>query len=281
MDSLEKWVNEAQPDRVDFRQAVHLILHAIRIDDDLRSNMVMKGGMLLGIQHGNSRHTEDIDFSTERESVELDEFKELLNDSLVIAADELPYTLACLVQSANLQPRKGGKFPSFKITVGYANTLNKGALKRLREGHSPSVIKIDYSLNEKSYNTEKIIVSEGEEHLVAYSVIDILAEKLRSLIQQVIRKRNRRQDVYDIWHLLGQYNFSDSDLDEILSSFKKKSLDRVPNEYIEKNVFQRGEIIKASQSDYAVLVEEIEGELPPFEEAYERMRLFFESLPWN
>jgi predicted nucleotidyltransferase component of viral defense system len=36
----------------------------------------------------------------------------------------------------------------------------------------------------------------------SYTLHNVLAEKMRSLLQQPIRRRNRRQDVYDIWLLL-------------------------------------------------------------------------------
>lgn len=280
MDNLDKWVEEAQPERLLFRQTIHTILYAITIDDYLRSNMIMKGGMLLGIQHGNSRHTEDIDFSTEKKDIALDKFIEHLNDALVVASDELPYPLACIVQSANMQPKRGGKFPSFQLTIGYSSTLNVNAYKRLRNKQSSTVVKIDYSLNEKSYDTEDITISENGECLVAYSVIDILAEKYRSIIQQIVRKRSRRQDVYDIWHLLENYTFSTSDLSKILENFEKKSSERVPAEYITKDALQRKEIISASEYDYSLLIDEVEGDFPEFKDAYRKVRVFFESLPW-
>lgn len=281
MDNITKWVNEAQPERLLFRQAVHTILHAITIDDYLRSNMIMKGGMLLGIQHGNSRFTEDIDFSTAQKDIQLDEFREQLNNALIVSADDLPYTLACEVQSGKLQPRKGGKFQSFQLTIGYANTQEPSSLRRLRRQASSDVIKIDYSLNEASYSTEEISISEDGECLVAYSIVDILAEKLRSIIQQVVRNRHRRQDIYDIWHLLNKYDLEKADLVEILGSFIKKSKHRIDAKYIDKNALQNKEIIEASRHDYNLLIDEVEGDLPDFEDAYREVRVFYENLPWE
>lgn len=281
MDNIEDWVDAAQPERVLFRQAVHTILHAITIDDFLRANMIMKGGMLLGIRHGSSRFTTDIDFSTIKRELSLDNFTRKLNEALTLSADELPYTLECAIQSSVLQPSQTATYPSFKLKIGYADTTNKGSLKRLRNGESPHIVKIDYSLNEESYDTEEINISEDEECIIAYSIIDLLAEKLRSIIQQVVRHRNRRQDIYDVWHLLSKYSFTPDDLASILDSFKKKSLGRIDDEYINKDALAREDIIQASRHEYNLLADEVEGDLPDFDEAYSKVRLFFESLPWT
>lgn len=39
------------------RQAVHIILKSISIEESLNEMMVMKGGTLLGVKHGSDRYT--------------------------------------------------------------------------------------------------------------------------------------------------------------------------------------------------------------------------------
>jgi predicted nucleotidyltransferase component of viral defense system len=278
---IEKWVDEAASDWVAFRQAVHIILHAITIDDYLYLNMIMKGGMLLGIEHDSSRFTTDIDFSTAQTIQEISEpdFLKHLNDALIVATSELPYTLECSVQSCKLQPRKEARFPSLKLKVGYANSQDARAMKRLRGRNSPTVVKIDYSLNEKSYETEERYISEDDGFIKIYALIDIMAEKFRSIIQQIIRHRARRQDVYDLWYLIEKYDFTDEEREKILNSFKQKCQERVPDEYVQQDTLGREEIIKASAHEYADLRDEVE-ELPEFEETYSKVREFYENLPW-
>lgn len=41
------------------------------------------------------------------------------------------------------------------------------------------------------------------------------------------------------------------------------------------------EIKNRSSAEYATLANEIEGELPPFEEVYAAVRDYYESLPWK
>ena len=48
----------------------------------------------------------------------------------------------------------------------------------------------------------ELLELEGVATIHSYSLHNVLAEKMRSLLQQPIRKRKRRQDVYDIWLLL-------------------------------------------------------------------------------
>ncbi|MEJ2622018.1 MAG: nucleotidyl transferase AbiEii/AbiGii toxin family protein, partial [Candidatus Thiodiazotropha sp.] len=38
--------------------------------------------------------------------------------------------------------------------------------------------------------------------MTAYSLTDLIAEKLRSVLQQIKRERQRRQDIFDLFLLL-------------------------------------------------------------------------------
>ena len=280
--NIADWVKAAPVDRRLFRQAVHLILHGIGGDEYLRMNMVMKGGMLLGIRYQSSRFTEDIDFSVEHQLQEVnqDDFAKLLRDALVVAQDELPYQVSCRLQSLKVQPRSGGTFPSLKLKIAYSDQRDSGGMKRLSRGQSSQVVKIDYSFNEASYQIEELSL-DGEEMIQVYALVDILAEKLRSIIQQVVRNRNRRQDVYDIWHLLTTCPpLSTEEKQQVLDSFKRKSVARIDASYIHQDTLRRSDVKSASKVDYDTLKDEISGELPAFEIAYGRVVEFYESLPW-
>ena len=281
--NIDDWVRAATPDRTTFRQAVHLILHAIAGDNYLRLRMIMKGGMLLGIRYSSSRFTEDIDFSTHNTLPEIDqaEFEAHLREALVVAADELPYPVVCRLQTLKLQPRTGGTFPSFKLQLGYANTQDSNAVKRLERGAAPTTVKIDYSFNEASYELEALSL-DGEETIQAYGLTDLLAEKLRSIIQQVVRKRNRRQDVYDIWYLLDTCPpLTHREKQQVLDTFHKKAAGRLEPELLQQDILRRSDIMQASGKEYALLRDEVSQPLPPFEIAYEQVAGFYESLPWQ
>ena len=79
-------------------------------------------------------------------------------------------------------------------------------MQRLANKQSASTVDIDISFNEVITldDTECIELSEGR-NILCYSLAQIMGEKYRSLLQQPVRNRNRRQDVYDIHHLLTEY----------------------------------------------------------------------------
>ncbi len=278
---ITEWVKLADDGQREFREAVHTILAAIASDSQLRANMVIKGGILLAVRYHSHRYTKDIDFSTTQSLSEIDpdQIKEALNKSFIRIAEELGYELNCRVQSCRVQPanKPDASFPSVKITVGYAY---KGTKKhqRLLVNQSPTHISIDYSLNELMPNLERLDVGEGEQ-LRAYTLVDLIAEKLRSILQQKIRNRTRRQDIFDLMLLIEKY----PDLDEtekqgILKSFIEKSESRgiTPGRYSLDDTETR----ERSQKDYLTLADEIEGKLPDFDETYDAVNKFYKSLPW-
>ena len=64
---INNWIEESGGKYRLMRQAVHIILKSISIEESLNEMMVMKGGTLLGVKHGSDRYTKDIDFSTDKE----------------------------------------------------------------------------------------------------------------------------------------------------------------------------------------------------------------------
>lgn len=281
--SIEDWVDSGPADRSDFRKAVHIILQAISNSDYLKPKMVMKGGMLLGIRYKSSRYTEDIDFSTSHKlaDVNQEEFIQELNESLKIAEDILQYNVQCQVQSLKVQPKDAeATFPSFNLKIGYANKNNDNAIKRLKGGNSANTVKIDYSFNEMTYKTDDIKLEDDV--ITAYSLTDLIAEKIRSIIQQPYRKRNRRQDIYDLNFLLSSIEpLSSEELLHVLTVMYKKSKGRLPLADITSKTLDREDIKEMSKSDYHLLANEIAEELPDFEESYKVVQDFYESLPWD
>jgi predicted nucleotidyltransferase component of viral defense system len=284
--NINDWVADAPQDNSTFRKAVHIILTAISSSEYLKPKMIMKGGILLAIRYKSSRFTTDIDFSTAEKLADIDPktFENELNESLKITGTELTYRVVCKIQSIKIQPKKDSEnatFPSFNLTIGYASLDNHPILKRLNSGNCPHTIKIDYSLNEMTYNTDEIVL-EGSNSVSAYCFTDLIAEKIRSIIQQPYRNRNRRQDVYDLNHILTSAKaVDDEEKLLILKSLINKSKGRVPIEDIHCNTLDRSDIITMSKSDYHLLKDEVLGELPLFEDSYQTLVKFYKSLPWD
>ncbi|WP_145475996.1 nucleotidyl transferase AbiEii/AbiGii toxin family protein [Yersinia similis] len=283
--SIEDWVKEAPQDRLVFRQAVHIVLSAIANSEYLKPKMIMKGGMLLGIRYKSSRFTEDIDFSTKMKLSEIDkgEFESELSDALAISSDQLSYGVVCAIQSASIQPKKGiekATFPSFNLKIGYARKNSKSELSRLERRECPNTIKIDYSFNELSYDIDDIALTD-EEGVCVYGITDLIAEKIRSIIQQPYRNRTRRQDIYDLNYLLDKISLGDDELLTILHSLLGKSNGKIPDGDVNISTLDRDDIKERSKKDYLNLKDEVIGELPDFNSSYDRINDFYKSLPWG
>lgn len=280
---IKAWVERASTrGNGEFREAVHTILLAIASDEYLKVSMILKGGILLAIRYNSHRYTTDIDFSTERKlGDDITEVcvRESLDNSLAQMVEVLDYDLDCRVQSSKIQPKDPtATYPSIKMKIGYAY---KGTAKhkRLLVLQSPDTISIDYSLNEAMPNVEALEL-DIEDGIFAYSLTDLIAEKYRSLLQQVPRNRMRRQDVYDLNLLIEKFdNIDNIEKSKVLDSLISKSKARE----IEPDIssFNDPELKSRAQENYQTLEDEIEGELPDFDELFQRVYDFYKSLPWE
>jgi predicted nucleotidyltransferase component of viral defense system len=281
---INTWVEEASTkENREFRQATHTILSAIAFDESLKASMILKGGILLAIRYKSHRYTKDIDFSTERQlggEITESSVRKLLDRSLATMVEILNYDLDCRVQSSKLKPKNpNSTFPSINMKIGYAY---KGTPKhkRLAVLQSTDTISIDYSLNEATPNIETLKL-DFDEGIWAYSLTDLIAEKYRSLLQQVPRNRTRRQDVYDLNLLIRKL---DEEIDgieksKILNCLIRKSRARNIDPNI--NSFNDPELKSRAERHYQTLKDEIEGELPDFDEMFNRVSTFYQSLPWE
>jgi predicted nucleotidyltransferase component of viral defense system len=284
MDSYQQdithWVNNAESDQRELRQAVHTILAAIAQDPYLRDSMIMKGGILLAVRYESIRFTKDIDFSTSMTLSEVnpEDIQIRLNASLRLTVEALDYGLDCRVQSFKINPpkRPNASFPSIELKIGYAY---KGTSKhrRLIQNLSPSVISIDYSLNEVISGLDHVFVGT-DQRVNTYRFADLVAEKFRALLQQVERDRYRRQDVYDLALLLAKLPQSESIKATILECLfiKARSRDIEPN----RDSLNDAEVKRRAATDYLTLTNEVPGELPDFELSYAQVLAFYRGLPW-
>jgi len=280
--NLPEWVEQAPKEKRHFREAVHIILSAIGGSVALRTQMVMKGGMLMALRYDSSRFTKDADFSTRDKYAKGDEDALLteLDAQLILANDQLPYDVQCRRQKAELRPaRPDAHFPTLSLSIGYAPRSKPRELQKLMAGQSPTVVEIDYSYNEAVLDVEVLRLTDGET-LNAYSQINLMAEKYRSLLQQPSRGRNRRQDVYDLALLLqGDNPLNGSEQYRLLQFFIASARARNIEPHVHS--LRDPQVRAMSSKGYDTLEPEIEGDLPPFEDAYKVVQDFYEGLPWS
>jgi predicted nucleotidyltransferase component of viral defense system len=278
---IKEWVNQ-NPDYQTFRQAVHTILTAIAGTPILQTSMIMKGGVLLALSYNSPRYTKDIDFSTatKRSDFDLDNFRRQLEESLLDTVETLEYGLDCRVQSCTHHPKsEDSTYPTVQVSIGYAYK-GRPAHKRLKAGKAPDVIRIDYSLNEPVEEAELFELEEGS-IISIYSFVEMVAEKFRALLQQEVRDRIRRQDIYDLHYVLSDYPLRNDTKTKarILERLLEKS--RIRDLQIDLASMSNPEIRRRSEEGYLKLIPEIEGNLPPFIEVYDLVEVFYRSLPWE
>jgi len=279
---LRRWVEQAPEAQRHFRQAVHVVLLAIGTSNNLRSQMVMKGGMLMAIRYNSLRFTKDADFSTRNlyQAGDEDRLVSQLCEAIDAVNASTDYDTMCLLQTAKLRPKGIVKtFPTLTISVGYAARSQPRALQRLLNKQSPNVVELDCSFNEAILDAELLRLADGQ-GLQVYSLVNLMAEKYRSLLQQPIRNRNRRQDVYDLWLLISQLeNFSASEKTHLTACIEASCATK--NIAATRNSLSDPVVRQMSCIGLKDLSAEVGEDLPTFDVAYEALERFFEDLPWS
>lgn len=289
--NITDWVNIESSEETTFRKIIHTILLAVSRDKNLSHTLVFKGGIIMSLVYAGNRFTSDLDATSLLSMDELspEKLETDLEKQLKASEIELNYGLAFKVHSVKPQPAKTYKeikFPSYKVTVGYAKTDNNKEMGRLRNKQSHNTITIDISFNESVTvaDTECLELKEGR-NILCYSLEQLIAEKYRSLLQQVKRNRTRRQDVFDIYQLLVKYkeHFNDSNTKEsVLNKLKKCSQGKEIDGFLHQEGIFDERIKQMALGDFETLELEIDLEkigVSP-EDMFNVVSDYFRSLPW-
>lgn len=283
---LAQWVEDARRDPVTYleRQATEVLLNAIGMTHPYGNQIYLKGGVLMGIVYRSPRQTVDVDFTIDLPAEEdlPEDLQEVLDRAMARAAAHLGHPdLLCKVQTLQRQPRKDrfedADFPALIMKVGCAR---RGSHQegRLEAGESAHAIKVDINFNEPVHMVKIVQLGEDGPELATYSFADLVAEKLRSLLQQPIRNRNRRQDIFDLARLLEHHSPGPNSQHQILEAFLKKSRSRGikpgPDSLSDPEIKER------AQADWETLELEID-DLPDFDTCFARVETFYRNLPWG
>lgn len=291
MKNIEEWIDRAEnDDEKKFRQAIHLILLAVSRDKVLSQNLVIKGGIVLSLAYGSERYTTDLDLSAldNMEVLSKEELELKLGRQITAVVALSDYNLKLLVHSIKYQPKNPSKvtFPAYKARIGYADSTNQNAIKRLDNKQSSNIVELDISFNESVSvsDTENFKLTD-QLNVLCYSLEQLVAEKYRSILQQVVRTRSRRQDVFDIHYLLNQEAsllYSNETKKTVLDKLIKCSERKGIEEYLNQFGMRDEEIKRLSLEDFHTLSLEIDidTEVPP-EDMYTVVQDYFESLPWS
>ncbi|WP_241373785.1 hypothetical protein [Klebsiella pneumoniae] len=109
---------------------------------------------------------------------------------MYVAEAELGYGIKCKVQSHKIQTNAQGTFPTVKINIAFCDRSNASAMKMLESNQSPSVINIDFSFNEKTYDFEFLSLDGDDDNDIVktYSLTDLMDEKILNGFEQKYKR---------------------------------------------------------------------------------------------
>ena len=278
------WVKRAKADPIAYqqRQTVEITLNAIAIATPFYQKMFLKGGILMGLAYDSPRQTIDIDLTTSlntKGNVD-DRIRKQLDSAFPRASAALGYAgLIVKVHSVKRLPAgifATAEFPALKLKIASARR-GTNQEKALLQGRAPQIVGIDISFNEPLRQTQVLKLTGGNE-LYAYGKIELIAEKYRSLLQQVPRKRNRRQDVFDLDRLINDGEVDGASGADILDVFLTKCHSRHLAPSAES--LNDPEIKRRAGADWNTIKLEV-GEVADFEVCFGRVRDYYRSLPWQ
>lgn len=282
---VRAWVEASRADSTRYRdrQVTEIVLTAIGLAPSLHTNLVLKGGAAMALAFKSTRVTGDVDFTSMVEPSDLaDKLTPELNELLPKTAIQLGYLdLLCQVQSVKKMPRaenfEDHDFPALRVRIGSAKRGTAEAA-RLAEGKASRVLDVEISFRDHVYTFQELNLVGAGVAVRAFTIHELIAEKFRALLQQSVRKRNRRQDVYDIAFLIDDHDFTGDDKATILTTLIEKCRSRGIE--AKPGSMDDPEIKHRAQAEWDTLALEI-GDLPPFAERFALMRQLYISLPWD
>ena len=282
---VRAWVEAARSNPIQYRnrQVTEIVLAAIGLAPSLNTNLILKGGAVMALVFKSNRITTDVDFTSMVEPAGFaDQIADDLNAVLPKTAIRLGYLdLLCRVQTVKKMPKplnfEECNFPALLIRIGSAER-GTGEEKRLEAGKATQVLDIEISFRDQVYAFQELNLTGPGVAVRAFTLHEIIAEKLRALLQQPIRDRRRRQDVYDIAYLIETNELTDDDRRSILGTLIEKCQTRGIK--VAPDSMEDPEIRRRAEVDWNTLKLELD-DLPPFDERFVMMRELYLSLPWE
>jgi predicted nucleotidyltransferase component of viral defense system len=282
---ITEWVEKAQTSKSLYieRQATDIILNAIGSSPQYGKKIYLKGGILMAVVYHSPRHTADLDFTTSLEPAAdiAETLGKELDGLLRRTSALLGYAdMLCRVQSIQHEPRRIGfenqSWPALKVKFAYARRGSPQEAK-LHAGKCSDVIKADISFNEPVAAIQIVRLKDTGNQLRVYALTDLIAEKLRALLQQESRNRYRRQDIYDIALLLKAFALDEEEKRALLAIFLKKCESRgivpVPDS------LSNPEVVRRARSEWHTIGAEIDA-APDFDDCFAIVDALYRSLPW-
>lgn len=180
----------------------YAVLESIASDHGLAHAIAFKGGNALRFIYGNRRSTLDLDFTADGDFPDDDEeIRRRLDEALRSALPRFRVKARCQRVRRNPPGREKTR-PTYDISVGYLLPGDRQYHNFAESLSVSSTIDVEISLNEVVCEAAMRRMTPIGRELRVCTLDAIVAEKLRALLQQAIRRRSRPQDVYDIASIL-------------------------------------------------------------------------------
>lgn len=228
--------------------------------------VAFKGGNALRFVYRNPRSTVDLDFTA---GVGFPDDPEMIRSMLdrAIQHGGRQFGLKLRSQRIRRDPASTEKtMPTYDITVAFQFPGDRYfADFETAPRNYPSVVALEVSLNDVVCETRAVTLGDSPSSKIRVCVLeDIIAEKLRALLQQRIRNRNRRQDVYDIARMVRQYGI---ELNVVKIGQFLIAKARARQIQVSKRMFDE-EIKRRAAFEYENLFDKIDPAFIPFGDAW-------------
>lgn len=242
-----------------------------------RDLLCFKGGNALRFIYRNPRSTIDLDFTAAGPAFPDDagRIRDLLTESVSRIANN--FGVKARSQRVRRNPPGSDKTtPTYEASVAYQFPGDRhfadfeSWLRPL-----PTVVELEISLNDEVCETGPAQLHPDLDFTIrACTLEDIIAEKLRALLQQRLRNRNRRQDVYDIARAVAN-PLQAIDRVKVASFFIRKC--RARSIEPRRSAFDE-DIRRRAEYDYAMLFDALDPDFIPFETAWTATKSLVDSL---
>lgn len=256
-----------------------VVLVSVSSSTELSVQIAFKGGNALRFVHGNRRSTLDLDFSAE---LDFPDSATVIKDMMdrALRRSEGRYQVKARCQRIKRNPPGLDKtLPTYALRVAYqipGDRYYRDFHERIDAGRSFSeLIDVEISLNDSPCETTAELIASAGTTLRVSSLNDIVAEKLRALLQQVPRKRQRPQDAFDIASMLRKHD-AVIDRARVSDYLSRKSLAR--DIVATKSSFADPEIQERASGSYDSEIRDRTDEFIPFEEAWAAVLLLVSQL---
>jgi predicted nucleotidyltransferase component of viral defense system len=215
---LERWAAQHRTTMEEARRRfVQFVVLDALADGAVARLFAFKGGNALRFGYGSPRSTLDLDFTGDGSLDDVAVLRPTVDAAVRSAASR--FEARCKVTHAKRNPPRGDR-PTYSVHVGFQLPGDRRyADFLLTDATSSQVVYVEISMNDAVCEVIAAEVGPGTgRRLRLCSLEDIIAEKLRAILQQVVRNRSRPQDVYDIARAYRIYG-PDIDFAKVLTFF--------------------------------------------------------------